>query len=640
MISFLHKAIHKATIVLIFFIAIFAIQSSYAQIKFSAICPEKKIGKNDLLQIQFKIENAKNVETIIPPSFKNFEVVSGPNQQSGMTSINGKIDQYIAISFFLQPKSTGKFSIGSAIARADGKKFFSNPIVVEVTAASASSPNNNPGNSLSPFSNFNFDFPAPPPTHQFDDFILKTGESPAEKIKKNLFIKLEVSKTHCFVGEPITASYKLYTRLRSESSITDAPSFNGFSVSDLDVNNNSSIEKYNGRQYNVYVLRKVQLYPLQPGNFTLDPLVANNKVTFIKAAYAGTQQGEMFFDMLENFADATSPENAVVDETVTLKSEPVTIKVKPLPAQNIPKEYKGAVGNFTIQAKLEKNNFTTDDAGILRVVISGQGNIQLINSPRINWPENIEGFEAKVTDNIDKSSVPMKGSKTFTFPFTVANAGKYKIDSISFSYFDPASSSYKIIKTAPLQVQVNKGTGVPNNPYVNASKSPVNKSFASVHTYELTAGIILISGIILLIIWGINRKNKSKDLLGKNVKVDDIKNKIKENEPEFIIPENPLLAAHEKLIADDRAQFYNVLDASLKKYLSAKLKIPVEEITKKRVNEELDKCNVGLGTSLMLNSLLEEIEMNLYAMPAHGNHLKSTFEKASEVVSLLDKQVC
>jgi hypothetical protein len=107
-----------------------------------------------------------------------------------------------------------------------------------------------------------------------------------------------------------------------------------------------------------------------------------------------------------------------------------------------------------------------------------------------------------------------------------------------------------------------------------------------------------------------------------------------------MIPENPLLAAHEKLIADDRAHFYNVLDASLKKYLSAKLKIPVEEITKKRLNEELDKCNVGLGTSLMLNSLLEEIEMNLYAMPAHGNHLKSTFEKASEVVSLLDKQVC
>lgn len=639
MISFLHKAIYKAGIVLIFFIAFFAIQNSYAQIKFSAICPEKKIGKNDLLQIQFKIENATNVETIIPPSFKNFEVVSGPNQQSGMTSINGKIDQYIAISFFLQPKSTGKFSIGAAVARADGKKFYSNPIVVEVTAASVSS-SNNPANSLSPFSNFNFNFQAPPPTHQFDDFILKTGESPTEKIKKNLFIKLDVSKKHCFVGEPITASYKLYTRLRSESSITDAPSFNGFSVSDLDVNNNASIEKYNGRQYNVYVLRKVQLYPLQPGNFTLDPLVANNKVTFIKAAYAGTQQGDMFFDMLENFADAASPENAVVDETVTLKSEPVTIKVKPLPAQNIPKEYKGAVGNFTIQAKLEKNNFTTDDAGILRVVIGGQGNIQLINSPKINWPENIEGFEAKVTDNIDKSSVPMKGSKTFTFPFTVTKAGKYTIDSISFSYFDPASSSYKVIKTAPLQVQVNKGTGVPKNPYVNDSESPKNKSFASVHPYELTAGIILLLGIIILIILGINRKNKSKSVLEKNVKIDDIKNKIKENELEFIIPENPLLAAHEKLIEDDGAQFYNVLDAALKKYLSAKLKIPVEEITKKRVNEELDKCNVGLGTSLMLNSLLEEIEMNLYAMPAHGNHLKSTFEKASEVVSLLDKQVC
>ncbi len=640
MISFLHKAIYKIGIALIFFTAIFAVQASYAQIKFSAICPEKRIGKNDLLQIQFKIENAAHVETIIPPSFKNFEIVSGPNQQSGMTSINGKIDQYIAISFFLQPKSTGKFTIGAAIARADGQKFFSNPLTVEITNAPTSPSNNNTGNSLSPLSNFNFDFPAPPATHQFDDFILKPGQNIAEKIKKNIFLKLEVSKTHCFVGEPITASYKLYTRLRSESSITDAPSFNGFSVSDLDVNNNVSIEKYNGRPYNVYVLRKVQLYPLQPGDITLDPVVASNKITFIKAAYAGTQQGDLFFDMLENFADATSPDNSVVDEKVTLKSAPITIKVKPLPVQNVPKDYKGAVGSFTIHAALEKNNFTTDDAGILRVDIGGQGNIQLINSPVIKWPENIEGFEAKIKDNIDKSSVPMKGTKTFTFPFTAAKAGKYKIDSISFSYFDPASSSYKIIKTAPLHMEVSKGNGVPNNSYASNLKNTQNKGLTGTRLYELIAGILLTFGIILLLIRGSNQKNKNKYFLEKNIKVDDIQNRNKEADPEFIIPENPLLAAHEKLIEEDAAQFYHVLDASLKKYLSAKFKIPAEEITKKRLNEELDKCNVGLGSSLMLNSLLEEIELNLYAKPSHDNHIKMVFEKASEVVSLLDKQVC
>ena len=230
-------------------------------------------------------------------------------------------------------------------------------------------------------------------------------------MQKNLFIKLDVNKTSCYVGEPIIASYKLYTRLRSETNITSAPSFNGFSVSELELNNNNSAttEKYNGREYNVYTMRKVQLYPLQPGTITLDPVVADNKVTFLKSEYAGTQRGDMFYDMLQNFADATSPQDAVIEQHVTLRSKAVEVTVKPLPVENKPEDFKGAVGSFTIQASFQKNKITTDDAGNLKIVLGGTGNIQLINAPKINWPENIDGYDAKITDDINKSSVPMKG---------------------------------------------------------------------------------------------------------------------------------------------------------------------------------------------------------------------------------------
>ncbi len=113
-----------------------------------------------------------------------------------------------------------------------------------------------------------------------------------------------------------------------------------------------------------------------------------------------------------------------------------------------------------------------------------------------------------------------------------------------------------------------------------------------------------------------------------------------EKETEFVIPENPLIEAHAKLMEEKQNEFYSVLDCSLKNYLAGKFKVPIEELTKKRINEELDKCNVGLGTSLMLNSLLDEVELNVYAPPSNSNHLKNVYEKASEVVALLDKQVC
>lgn len=650
MIIYLQKSFAKLLFSLVFIAAVGWHTDLFAQANFTAICPQKKIGKNDYLQVEFKVEHASNVESINPPSFKNFSVVSGPNQESGMTSINGKVDQYVSVSYLLKPNSPGNFTIGPATAKADGKNFQSDPVSVQVTNSSSTTPStaNNSASSLlsglggkSPFANLNLDFPTQPVTHQFDDYILKKGENVNDKVKKNLFIKLDVSKTSCYVGEPIVASYKLYTRLRSETTITDAPSFNGFSVSEMELNNNNSTgtEKYNGRDYNVYTLRKVQLYPLQAGTITLDPVVADNNVSFIKDEYAGSQRGELF-DMMQNFADATSPQDAVIKQNVTLKSKPVEITVKPLPDENKPAGFKGSVGNFSIQSSLQKNSITTDDAGNLKIVISGSGNIQLVNAPKLNWPQGIDGYEAKVTDGIDKFSVPMKGNKIFIYPFTVSKTGTYTIPSVSFSYFDPALVSYKTLTTEPLVITVSKGKGTPNSFYAKNKlvETPVTlRGFLEKNAMYLIIGIVSLAGLIFWIFQtnASNKKLKRINSKPKNIAEDNV-----EKEKAFVIPENLLEEAHQQLVEENNSAFYYVIDASLKKYLSLKFKVPAEELNKKRINEELDKCNVGLGTSLRLASLMDNIELNLYTPASNVNHLKEVYEKASEVISLLDKQVC
>ncbi len=637
MIKFLRSYSNKFLVSFILLAVIFLPDSSFGQVKFSVVCPQKKIGKNDLLQIQFKVDNASSVDNITPPSFDNFIIASGPNQQRSVTSINGKMSQSVAIGYSLQPTSTGRFTIGSATAIADGQNLKTHPLTIEVVAGSLSGQNNNTQN-LSRFPNLNLDFPPASPVRRFDDYILKPGENVVEKTAKNIFLKLDIDKKSCYVGQPIVATYKLYTRLPSETTITDAPSFNGFSVTDFDVSNNSTLEKYNGRMYNVYTLRKVELYPLQAGNITLDPVVADNKITFIKSQYANSERSDPFFDMFDDLGEASLPPEAQVQQNVTLKSNSETINVKPLPDENKPKDFRGAVGNFTIKSSLEKNNITTDDAGTLKLVVTGKGNIQLINAPTIVWPQGIDGYEAKVKDDIDKTSVPMKGSKTFSFPFTVSKAGEYKIDSITFSYFDPETSAYKTVRTAPLQVNVKKGS---HNFFAKNSdaKDSQTNSFLSSKT-ELIAGIVLVAVIIFGILFFIIRKNKNKNDLEKNVIVDDLKNEAENAKEEFKIPESPLTEAHEKLVNGNSSAFYHTLDTSLKKYLATKFKVPENELSKKRLNEELDKCNVGIGTSMMLASLMDEVEINLYAPPSNATELNKVFEKASQVVSLLDKQVC
>lgn len=639
MITFLRSHSIKILVFLFFIGALLISDSLLAQAKFSVICPSKT-GKNDILQIQFRVTNGTNVQSITPPSFKGFTILSGPNQESSMSNINGQVSQYVSISFSLQPSSTGKFTIGSATAIVDGKRYRTNPVSVEVTKTSTGQSNKQAPN-LSPFSNFSFDFPDEPHTHEFDDYILKPGEDVSQKTKNNLFLKLDVSKKSCFVGEPIVVSYKLYTRLHSETTITDAPSFNGFSVSDLNVYNNSSLEKYNGRKYNVYTLRKVELYPLQSGSITIDPVVADNKVTFIKSEYANSQNNDDFFNMLENFGDASIPPSGLIEQNVTLKTDPITITVNPLPIKDKPGDFKGAVGDFEITSSLSKNTITTDDAGNLLVNIKGKGNIQLINAPSIKWPRGIDGYDAKVKDNVDKTQFPMSGSKTFIFPFTISKPGDYTIDSIKFSYFNPISATYKTLHTPPLEIHVNKSTGSHSGYFAkNASLDLSRKAGFLSGSTELIAGIVLMIGILILIFFMIMRRKRNKEILEKNKKIDDLKNETVKDKKEFIIPENPLLEAHESLMSQNSGEFYHILHISLKKYLSSKFKVPVNEITRKRLNEELDKCDVSLGSSLMLTSLLDEIEINLYAPPSDVNHMKTTFEKAAQVVSLLDKQVC
>jgi hypothetical protein len=635
------NAVFLKELLSLFFIFLFS--ASFAQVKFSASVNNKKISRNDYLQIQFTVENAGSVEGITPPAFTNFTVISGPNQQSSMSNINGNIKQSIAIGFVLRPLSTGNFTIGSAIAKVDGKEYRSNPVSVKVDN-SASSSGNSGGNSLAtPFGNMTLDLSSEPATHQFDDYILRKGENVAEKIKRNLFIKIDVNKTSCYVGEPVIATYKLFTRLKSESNVLKTPSFNGFSVSELEMPDNYSIssEKYKGRDYNVYTLRKVQLYPLQSGTLTLDPVEVKNSVTFLKGEYAGKRNGDPFFDLLRNFADETAPGNSTEQQTVTVTCAPLNINVKPLPEENKPSDFKGGVGTFKINAAVEKNNITTDDAGAIKLSITGAGNIQMINAPNVAWPYGFEGFESKSLEHVDKFSVPMKGEKIFTYPFTVDKPGDYTIPAIAFSYFDIDTKSYKTLNTQPISLHVEKGTGnhqdIKN--ITGENKNNTGNSFVDIlskyDTSLIAAGAILAALILLF-------KRKKKGSQPERV-VNRSSAQAYQPDPveeaAFIIPANPLAEAEEKLSRGD-AGFYKAVDVGLHKYLSEKLGVPVVELTKKKINERMDKCNVGVGTTLLVNSLLEDIELNLYAPASSTTQMNEMYEKASEVVSLLDKQIC
>lgn len=607
-----------------------------AQVKFSATVSSQKINKNEFVTLKLQVENANEVQSITPPVINNFQLVSGPNQESGITSTNGDVKRYIALSYVLQPKGPGNFSIPAATATADGKTYKSNAISIQVLNAIGST--NQPSVNSNPFGTFNpFEDAATPAP--FNDYILRKGENAADKVNRNMFVKLELNKTSCYVGEPVIATYKLYTRLKSESNLVKNPSFNGFSVIDLQQPDNLTYtrEKVNGREYNVYIVRKSQLYPLQPGNLELDPAEIENNVHFIKEAYAN-RQADMLSDIFQQFEGAGIPAEGMEDQKVTLKSKPASIIVKALPDTNVPASFNGAVGKFNITAALEKNNFTTDDAGKFNVIISGAGNLQLVNAPDINWPAGFEAFDPQTTDELEKTAVPVSGRKIIAYTFTMSSPGTYTIPAVRFSYFDPEQKKYKTDSTRPIEFTVTKGTGIKNDSLalVKKEKAGILNSFFSNRRWVVsTVAVLIICG---LIVWLKRDKKREEKIKEEKAALQAEQERIAAEtiaEPEEVKPVNYLEGAGD-LLYGNATDFYTALNSGLKLYLSQKLHLPVESINKKNIAEYLDKKNIPTDTVIQLQQILSDVELQLYAPFSADDKRQQLLDDAATIIQLLE----
>ncbi|MEP7163473.1 MAG: BatD family protein [Ferruginibacter sp.] len=607
---------------------------SNAQVNISQEIFPAQINKDEFATLKIIIENSNTIQKVTAPSFKNFIVLSGPNQENGMTSINGNVKRYSALTFVLKPKRPGKINIDAAIVNIAGKMYKTNTTELLVNnAATGKGPGNNVA--TNPFANFD-PFAEERSTADFTDYILHKGENVTDKANKNMQLRLETDKKTCFVGEPIVATYKLYTRLKSESKLTQNPSFNGFSVIDLtrpDISNGYTRQKLNGREYNVYTIRKAQLYPLQPGNIDLEEAELENNIQFIKDDYVNKRNNDVF-GLFDEFAAATVPPEGIISQTVNLKSMPVTILVKPLPETNKPVSFTGAVGNFSVDVQLQKTNFPANESGKLIIRISGNGNLQLLTAPVLEWPAGIDPYDPKVSEELDKTAVPVRGSKTFEYSFSVNAPGNYSLPPVKFSYFDPNTASYRTTASKEISLIVTKATG-PSQvaPVLSNNKetvSGINKIFNNRWWIIEFIAVIMMIG---LIIWVRKDKRSTKDI--NNLKVVDKEQEVKLNtilETSAINQQNPLIKTEECLYHDNCNGFYSLLNTELKSYLANKFSVDPSEINTKNISIIMDKKNIGNETALQLQQLLQEIEWQLYTPFERNEKMNELYQEAHDII--------
>ena len=475
-----------------------------AQIAFSTVVPLQAVVVGTSFQVQYVIEGAESVDDFKPPVFENFRIVTGPNIYNGSSASVTGLKRVRNIVYTLEATRPGKFIISGATATINNKPYQSNytSLVVISEKEAKRLAKQERENSIS-------------------NYFLRPGEDPYKKIKENLFLKVQVDKKTCYAGEPVLATFKLYSCLESKSDIVKNPGFYGFSVFDMINLSDKEVlaEKINGKLFDVHTIRKVQLFPLQAGVFSIDPMEIRNRVEFSRTAVSRKTEQEIVEGMFGNREEVEK--NDVVNYETEISTESVTINVAPTPAKNKPVDFNGATGRFFITASLLENELAKNEEGMLEVTINGTGNFIQLTAPSINWPEGIDAFEPTVKDNFDKNISPLTGTRTFRFPFVCSLKGLNIIPPIQFNYFDIDSNSYKTITTSIVKLDVIEVQRV--NPAETKSKTSmtdVNKTSS-----RLAAGIVIGLVLLVLIYWFGKRNEittEVSNVLGARLDADEI----------------------------------------------------------------------------------------------------------------------
>ena len=330
-----------------------------------------------------------------------------------------------------------------------------------------------------------------------DNSELGTGENPDEKIRKNFFLRAEVTKNECYVGEPLMAIFKAYSRLDANSQVLRRPSLSGFSVVEMvdAYSNRPEVERYNGENYFVHLIRKVQLFPLQPGKFTIEPAEVESIIHLRRSTKPGLRIRDFF---------RKKNSDASLERQMVFETPPLTIQVNPLPVKDQPDDYAGAVGDFIVHLQMSDTVFAAREPIIVKLTISGTGNFPLVTEPHVNWPSSAEISGPTVTEQVNKYAYPLSGVKTYQFTIEHRDTGTFTIQPVKFSYFDPKSKTYKIAESKEVRYAVSPASTAKKKDlqlvFSNEKQSPLH--------YYYFAGVALI--IISLIIYFMLKPGKNE----------------------------------------------------------------------------------------------------------------------------------
>ncbi|GAA4089497.1 BatD family protein [Mucilaginibacter panaciglaebae] len=577
--------------------------------RFVASASQTTVSTGEQFQLTFSI-NADG-SNFNPPDLSDFQLLGGPNVSNSMEFINGKATASSSVSYILAPTRVGTFIIGPATVVVNGKKISSNSIKMTVLKRRTGQPNNNTGGGGA-------------------GTQANTGSTDLSKL---LFLRAEIDKNNVYQGQPVTVTYRIYTRVDIlQSQINKLPDLTGFWNEDVKMTQPAQfrVETYKGQRYNVADIKQTILFPEHAGNITIDPF----EMTFIARVQTTPR------DFMDQFFGGN-----VQEVNYPAKSLPVVIHVKPLPQAGKPAGFSGAVGKFNIEATVDKDHLKANEALNYKIKISGSGNIKLLKDLNPNFPTDFEKYDPKITDTVTETANGVSGSRIYNYLVIPRHKGDYTIDPVSFSYFNPATGKYVTLSTGSFKIKVEKGINENNVTALSGDQEDVkllNKDIRYIKTgdSDLRAEgdrFFGSAGFYLLL------------LLGPIVCVAAflVRNQIRRNNADVVrvksrragkIAARHLTNANKELQANNTQAFYEAVFKGLYGYLSNKLNIAYADLDRENIAGTL---RAKLAKEETIGELLDTLDLCEMARYAPVTHIsaKQVFEKAKGAINAIEDEI-
>ena len=571
----------------IWIILLFINLTTYGQeLKITAEPNPAIVGEQILIQYSI---NAKG-DDFSQPKFNGLQILSGPNPstQRSYTIINGKStsQSITSYSYYLRAIKEGSYTITPASVNVNGKKISSNSYTIKVKKAAEKS------------------------------------KAEKEALSRKLFVEADVSKRNIVVGEQILVTYKLYTRIQITNEIINAqPDLNGFWVKDLKSSSRYKREIKDGVRYDVLTLKKSVLTAQKSGKLKIDP------IEFECGIILQTQRRSVWD--LNPFTSSNKLQQEII------KSKPITINVSELP--NPPKDYSGVVGDVRISSTIDNSTVHANEAFTYKLEIKGTGNLDLINTLNIKFPDDFEVYDPKISEKIfEGGRKPSK--KTFEYIIIPRFKGEYSIPSVSLITYNQKTTQYEeqLSNSHKLNILESKnkeeGSNI-NEILIDTEQKDIN--FIATETslthknkkVPFSKKLFLLYFTLPLLLLALLY------IYEKFINIEDKESVEWKNKQANKIALKRLSAAQKCIKENNFERFFEEIEKSLWGYFADKFQISIADLSKETINIYFKEFAIQKITKETFIALLDECEFARYTPSDNRNtQMEVTLNKAKKII--------